>query len=552
MPSPRRILSLWFPHLAAERVLRQERGTLIGPFAIVATQSNTQTLVSLSIEAEAEGLYPGQALRDARAFCPALLTRPANPPAEAAFLHRLARWAGKFTPLVAKERPDALVLDITGCAHLFGGEAGLALSVQADCARLHLSVRIGLADTPGAAWALARYAGQAAPNLRSGDTIDQEARATRARAIRRHQNHSAPTRHLTLAGERTPLCIAPPGQTRAAIAPLPVAALRLPETVALNIQRLGVQRIGELAVLPRAPLARRFGRDVLKRLDQALGAEPEPISPARAEIVFATRLSLPEPIGLDTDIMAAIERLLPPLCTRLKTHGQGARRLRLWLFRADHSCQRIEAGLARPSHDPGQIRPLLALKLTEVDPGFGIDVIRLEASATEALHPTQHAGPKAALLSAQTRAADETALDNLITRLGARIGLEAITRLHPADSHIPEKTATVMGAAWTDPAPDWCAPKNPRPLVLFPPEIVTAPDVPRPPDSFRWRQYGFQNQNASGPERIAPEWWLDDPDWRTGTRDYWRIETRQGIRLWLFYAYGGLKSGGWFCQGVFA
>jgi protein ImuB len=550
MQHTRRILSLWFPRLAAERVLRLERGTIDGPLAVVATENNTQTLSSLSVEADQEGLRVGQPLRDARAFCPELITRPANNLAEAAFLTRLRRWAGKFTPYVAEEPPTALLLDITGCAHLFGGELALSEILQADCARLGLSVQTGIADTAGAAWALARFAGQAGHSIRSGDAIDQEAPATRSRAAKRHWTRGGAAPRLTLNTDAP--SIAGPGKTRQAIAPLPIAALRLPAVATTNLNRLGIRRIDELTYLPRAALARRFGRDVMRRLDQALGVEPEPITPAKPGNMFATRLTLPDPIGLESDIMAAIDRLLPPLCAKLKQAGKGARRIRLGLMLSDHTSQNIEAGLARPSHSPDQIRPLIALKLTEIDPGFGIDVIRLEACAVEPLHPTQHSGHASALSAANHKHNNGTAMEDLLTRIGGRIGLEAISRLHPADSHIPEKTATIMAAAWAEPELNWAVPENPRPLILFTPEIVAAQNIVGPPAIFRWRRREFQTVTAIGPERIAPEWWLDDPNWRSGLRDYWRVEVTTGERLWLFYAHGGLSSGGWFAQGVFA
>ena len=548
MPN-RRILSIWFPRLGAERVLRHEQGTLEAPLAIVATDQNAQFLASLSAEAEAEGLRLHQPLRDALAFCPALITRPANPQAEAAFLARLRRWASRFSPLVAEEPPAALMLDITGCAHLFGGEEGLAQTLTADCARFGLSVRTGIADTPGGAWALARFAGQAGQLARSGDAIDQEARATRSRAAKRHwtRGGAAPVRALVAEAPG----IAPPGQVRAAIGRLPVAALRLPGTLAADLTRLGLRRIEDLSGSPRAGLARRFGRELVLRLDQAFGVVPEPISPARQALRFVTRLSLPEPIGRDEDIMAGIDRLLGPLCDKLCAHAKGVRRIRLEFHMADHTIQVIEAGLARPSHNPDQIRPLLALKLTDVDAGFGIDALRLEAAQIEPLHPVQHSGHAEALSEATRRRAAETALDDLVTRIGGRVGLEAITRIHPADSHIPEKTATIMGAAWSEPAGNWPRLEVPRPLILFPPELVTARPGPRPPGGFRWRRRDFTVTSAKGPERIAPEWWLDDPAWRSGVRDYWVVETDTGARLWLFFARGDLTSAGWFCHGLF-
>ncbi|WP_424990456.1 Y-family DNA polymerase [Fluviibacterium sp. S390] len=550
MPN-RRVLSLWFPRLGAERLLRQDRDVLERPLAVVADRGGAQVLSSLSVAAEAAGLRAGQPLRDALAMFPDLLTRSENARADAALLAALRRWAGRFSPWVAEEPPAALLIDLTGCAHLFGGEAALMRQVEADCADLGLTVRAGLADTVGAAWALARFAGQAADPVRSGDAIDQEARATRSRAAkRRHWERGGAPPGLpapdTPAGR-----IAPPGRTRAALDPLPVAALRLSAEDTASLARLGLRRIGDLAGQPRAGLARRFGRQLVRRLDQAMGVEPEPVSPAKPAPRFALRLSLPDPIGLEDDLLAGIDRLLPPLCAKLRTAGLGARLVRLQAERCDREMQEIEVGLARPSADPDRIRPLLALKLDRIDAGPGIDRLRLSAPRTEAVHARQHKGHLDAARAATTRRDAGPVLDDLIGRLGARVGMEAITRLHPADSHIPEKTATVLAAAWSDPAGDWPRAPTPRPVMIWRPEPVSAPDTPRLTGPFRWRRRSLTPVHTRGPERIAPEWWLDDPAWRSGVRDYWDVVTEDGARLWLFYAHGSTRSGGWFCQGAF-
>ncbi|RAP40774.1 DNA methylase [Rhodovulum viride] len=609
MPA-RRILSLWFPRLAADRALRDRRGLPPGPFAVLADRRGAQVIVSLCAEAEAAGLRIGQPLRDAMAICPQLATRPADPAGEAAFLTGLRRWAGRFSPWVAEDPPDGLRLDITGCAHLFGGEPGLIAAVETDCTALGLSVRPGIADTLGAAWALARFAGTEAQPHRTGDAIAQEARATRSRAARRAGQGGGQTaaRAEGLAAERLP--IAAPGQTRAALAPLPMAALRLDETIIEALARLGLRRVGDILGMPRAPLARRFGRGLVDRLDQALGAAPEPVSPARPAPHLAVRLSLPEPIGLEADLLAAIDRLLPALGARLEAAGLGARRLRLQAFRTDHGIRTVEVGLARATAAPDRMRPLLALKLGGIengiegghDDGSGIDRLRLDAIETEPLHPhsgrfdipartgagsgdgpgggsddgsgdrsgdrsgddpgrdtaeradryrdaTKNAGKDRA--GPPEPAAADPGMADLIGRLGARIGLEAVTRLAPAESHIPEKGFQLLAAAWSDPAGPWPRPDRPRPLLLFAPEPVAAAEHPEPPDRFRWRQRAFAARAAAGPERLLPEWWLDDPAWRSGPRDYWRVDTDAQTRLWLYYAHGAEMSAGWFCQGRF-
>ena len=544
--APKRILSLWFPRLGAERLLRAMRGLPDTPFAVAEQTGQLQRIASVSVLAQVAGVYPGQPLRDALAICPQLATQARDAAAEAAFLTRLRRWAGQFAPLVAEEPPDALTLDITGCAHLFGGEAAMVERIGAALEGMGLSVQAGLADTPGAAWALARHAGGRAATGRSGDAIQQEARATRSRAAAR-------PRHAPGPGATTfAPAIAAIGQTHSALARLPVAALRLDPATVAELTRLGLRHVGDLTGQPRAALARRFGKGLVLRLDQALGSAPEPISPARPDTAFATRLSLPEPIGLEADMLAALDRLLPRLCEMLRDKRQGARILRLEAYRSDGQRQDITLTLARASHDPARIRPLLAMRLDQIDAGFGIDMFRLEALRTEPLHDKQSSGHLEAARAAASRAARDTAIEDLTTRLGARIGMEAITRHHPGNSHIPEKAAQILAAAWSEPAPDWPAPAAPRPALLWRPEPVTAPDTPHPPARFRWRRRDLALACAQGPERIAPEWWLDEPDWRSGTRDYWIVTTACGSRLWLYFAHGAAMSRGWFCHGSFA
>mgnify|MGYP001823748443 CR=1 FL=1 len=551
--SDRRILSLWFPGLGADRVIRRAPQLSDVPLAIVEEQHNAHVLTSLNKTALGFGLHVGQPVRDAHAMCEGLVTRTRSPQAEAAFLSALRRWAGKFSPWVAEEAEDGLVVDLTGCAHLFGGEASLLQVVQQDCADIGVGVRMGLADTRGAAWALARFAGQAAGAHRSGDAIDQEARATRSRAAKRHWTKGGAAPVAVVSGAGHAHRIAEPGQTYGALSALPIAALRLDPDMAAQLNRLGLRRVGDLLGQPRASLARRFGRGLVMRMDQAMGSAPEPVSPAKPAEHFAVRLTFPEPIGLEEDILAGIDRLLPRLCEMLKAKGRGVRRVRLQAFRSDHDIQSIDVGLARPSDLPARIRPLLALKLPEIDPGFGIDMLRVEALQTEPIHARSAVGHMEAGAAVNKRLAASTALEDLIGRIGARVGLEAITRLHPADSHIPEKTSTVLAAAWSKPHEGaWPAPPGPRPLLLWQPEPVSAPDMPQVPERFRWRGRDFVRRRATGPERIAPEWWLDDPNWRSGVRDYWVTETEDGQRLWLFYGHGHTMSSGWFCQGAFA
>ncbi|MEM9009582.1 MAG: DNA polymerase Y family protein [Pseudomonadota bacterium] len=539
--SDRRILSLWFPHLSAERMLRRAPELTDQPFAVAAEARGLLLAIGLNRAAVEAGLHPGMPLGDARAICPSLITRPFEANAEESFRTALLRWAGQFSPWVAADDAaqgsGALILDLTGAAHLWGGEAGLVETVQNAAARLGLSVRIGLADTRGAAWALARYGSAGPVTARSGDDIDQEAHATRVRAHKRRHWERGGAAPLALADPAALAPrIAPPGQTRRVIGPLPVTALRLPEEAAATLIRLGLRRIDDLAGLPRGAVGRRFGTEVLRRLDQALGSAPEPISPVAEAPLLSVRLTLPEPVGLRSDIEAALTRLSTALAERLAKQNLGARRLRLVLSRVDHQDEVLEVGLARPSRDPHRLPELFAVKLDGVDAGFGIDRIRLTANAVEPLGAQQHVGHLAALAEGEARRSPGggEAFADLLNRLGARLGLDALTRPLPADSHLPEKSAIVASAAFAEAAPHWPQPPAPRPVRLFEPERIRAEDPARPPARFRWRRQIHATAEATGPERIAPEWWLDDPAWRTGPRDYWRIETEEGRRLWLY------------------
>ncbi len=487
---PRRIVSLWFPRLASDRVLRQHPTD--APFALTLKQNNLNRIYCLNREAMRQGLHRGMPYSDARAFCPDLKSHPAEPRKDRDFLHVLRRWATRYCPWVGVEGEDGLVLDVTGSVHLFGGEDAMIADVRHRMVRAGLSVQAGVGDTRGAAWALARY------------------------------------------GEG----LAPPGDMLAALKALPVSALRLSDEMSVALQRLGLRRIEDLAKAPRAPLTRRFGPDLLLRLDQALGAQPEGITPLADPPHYGVRMTLPDPIGLLPDVMQGVERLLTKLCAKLKAQDAGARVLCVTLRRVDQDCQQVELRLARPLRDPHRILPMFERGLAEIDAGFGIDQLRLEATRVEPL-------PAQQVSHVTTR--DKGRLDDLITRLGTRIGLENIHRFLPADSHIPERSFLIAPAAYSAPESGWDF-NQPRPVCLFSPEPV-AGTGPYPPERFRWRRMSLTTGRATGPERIAPEWWLEDENWRSGVRDYWRVETVQGRRLWLFYTP---QNPGWFVHGEFA
>ena len=459
---------------------------------------NADHLHCLNREAEAKGLHRGMALADARAICPDLSTRPADLPGEAATLATLRRWVSYYSPMVASDGADGLIADISGVPHLFGGEEDLRADLEARLTRAGFTLRSAIAETRGAAHALARH---------GGGIIAEGGLAT-------------------------------------GIGKLPVAALRIDHATAEALARVGLPRIADLIPLPRAPLSRRFGPGLVFRLDQAMGLQSEPVAAEPEPPHFGVRMTLPEPIGKQSDVMAGLVRLLDRLCAKLALHHMGARRVRLDLRRVDRATVQVEIGLARPMRDAVRIAALFARGVDEVDAGFGIDSLRLSAPLVEPMPPEQTGGGPVLR--------QQDALADLMSRVGNRIGFDRVLRLLPADSLVPERSFTLAPAAYSEPVP---APRRkvpPRPITIFPPEMMlnaSGQSPGNPPARFRWRRMWLTTLRAQGPERITPEWWFDDPAWRSGMRDYWRVETQEGPRLWLFHTP---QSPGWQVAGEFA
>lgn len=492
------------------------------------------------------GLTPGLSLADARAQVPALDTTPADPAADVRALTRLARWAGRYTPWTAVDAsapedagiPGAgLWLDVTGCAHLFGGEDALLADLSRRLDAAGYTARAGLAATPGAAWALARFSA---------------AKQTSSRPS------SGPWQAITAGTEKDNL------------ARLPMAALRLPGETTEALARLGLRRIGDLYPLTRASLALRFGLESCLRLDQALGDRDEPLSPLSPPPLFQARLNFPEPIGRADDIALALDRLLEALTPSLSRAGKGARRLDFTLFRVDGTTASVSVGTGRATRDAAHLTGLFRDKLNGLDPGFGIETALLAARTVDPLPPGQDILP-----ATTSTEGPHGNLDRLIDRLANRLGPGGVVALHPRASHLPER-AQELGPPDRGkplPAPTTAPVTAPRPIHLLPqPEPVDAltPAILGPPAAFRWRQRQHRVVHADGPERIAPEWWRDllgpgngpggapdgDPDAgadEAETRDYYRVEDETGARFWLFRT-GRLLPGRapqWFLHGVF-
>jgi protein ImuB len=479
-------------------------------------------LVALDETAARLNLTCGMALADARAMIPALDVVEEHPGADAALLAGIADWAERYTPLVALDPPHGLMLDITGAAHLFGGEAALVADLAGRLKAQGFLARAAIADTPGAASAIARFA---------------------------------------------PLTVVAEGGAAGVLKPLPLAALRLdPETV-FALDRVGLKRIGQILDAPRAPLAARFGRGLLRRLDQALGLEEEAISPRRFTPALIAERRFAEPISREEDIAATLASLAAGLAESLERRGEGARILELALFRVDGAISRTVVGTSRPVRAPKLVLELFREKFAglaeEIDAGFGFDMVRLAVVAAAAAEPSQ--------IDLAGNAFAEADLDQLIDRIGARLGPARVTRIAERESHIPERAAVLQrtddggqrAEESADPGflssavrpPSSGSPLD-RPLRLFdkPEPVEAIAEVPDgPPVRFRWRRAIYRVARAEGPERIATEWWRDGAD--ELTRDYFRVEDFSGHRFWLFREglFGRETTAPrWYLHGVFA
>lgn len=487
------------------------------PLVVVEPVKSALRICAFNDAAAACGLQMWMPLADARAMYPDLHVENADPQSDRILLEAVADWCDRYTPLVGLDPPDGLLLDISGCAHLFGGERKLVADILGRLARHGLRAEIGLADTVGCTWAAARY------------------------------------------GEETLVRV---GGTRDAMMPMALAALRLDGRTVSALEQAGLKRVRDIADRPRAPLAARFGHEFLRRLDQALGHEGESIRPRLPLPSYIAERRFSDSIGREEDVLAVIEQLAHELSRLLERCGEGARVLQVALFRTDGKVYRIEVGAGKPLRDPGHIKRLFVERLAivgdECDPGFGYDMVRLSALVSERLDPVQ---------SGLVNDDHGTELTHLVDRLSARFGAHRLTRLVPQDTHIPELAVTAVAAQRARKLPavslieqDSLVPMRPIRLFARPEAVEVIAEVPDgPPARFRWRRVMHEVVAAEGPERIAMEWWRN-ADGRALTRDYFRVESRQGIRVWLYRdgLYGREMRNkpnwrpGWYLHGLFA
>ncbi len=537
--------------------------------------------------AAARGARAGARLTDARALDPGLVAAPADPHGDAALVARLARWAQRWSPLVEVDGTDGLRLDVSGAAHLFGGEAGLAADVEERFAALGLTARAAIAPTAGAAWALARYA-VLSPSPLAGE--GDSASAERGEEVLRRPHPP----HFPTASRRVPPSPARGEGLDARLAPLPVAALRLSPQATRTLERLGLKTIGALAGIERRSLARRFREagnaknrtvtngpifDVLDGLDRALGRKDEPLTAAPCEAPPRAVLRLEEPATHVEAGAQALERLIPRLVAILEARQLGARRLALSGYRVDGSVAVAAVATAIASREGAHLQRLLADKAAALDPGFGFDAFALEASWSERLGPAQD--------GLMGEADGEADVARLVDRLSVKLGANKVRRPRARESHMPERASgwgeaispplqgrgsrggvhvkglnapehvfTGIEPVQPSPTPDPSLEREGRPQrLLDQPEAIavvyaTPEGVPR---RFVWRRAVHDIARVEGPERIAPEWWREPA--ATRLRDYYRVEDQAGRRYWIFRqgVVGDGRGGApdWFIHGLF-
>jgi nucleotidyltransferase/DNA polymerase involved in DNA repair len=476
------------------------------PLALIGKVGRREEIVAACAASAALGIHVGMAATHARALVSDLDFRPHDAEGDARLLDRLALLAvRRWSPIAAATPPDGLWLDLTGCAHLHGGEERFCRRLRQFCARAGFTARVALADTPGAAHALARFG-------------------------------------------PSDVTIVPAGNVVAALAPLPVASLRLTGTALTAARRFGFETIADLLPVARGPLARRLGLPTIMRLDQALGGVAEPITPREDQAIPFVERRLKEPIGTAEAIAQVMADLLGDMAGVLQARGLGARALRFAGLRVDGTEQIVGIGTSRPTREAAHLLRLLTLRIERIDPGMGIEQFSLAAPHCEPLDAID----LGAVLAGDVQARDPARLVDVVA---GRIGANAVFRIAPVPSHVPERA--VARADPVEAPGDW--PTWQRPVRLFArPEplfgvIALLPD--QPPRRFEWRGKAHRVVAGDGPERIHGEWWRREAEvW--GVRDYYRVEDEEGGRFWLFRRGDGVDDStgdlSWWMHGVFA
>ena len=497
----KRFVSIWFTSLKADW-FRVHFPKLAGtPFVLSAPRNGKLTVTACSQEAALLGAFEGMAPDDARSMIATLQVIEDKPDGWwQSLLQQIAHWCIRYSPAVATQ-PDGLLFDATGCAHLWNGEEQYLQTIKTKFNKLGYSVRLAMAGTIGAAWALSHFGPQNGCIIKSGEEL-------------------------------------------AAILTLPPAALRLQPNVTDKMHQLGFYRIKDLIKISGSALRRRFGNELITRLAQALGSEDEIMEPVQAPVPYQERLAALEPLTTRTAIEIAIQKLLDTLCGRLSREQKGLRSVTLQCFRVDGIVISVQICTSRPSHNPQHLFSLFELKLETIEPGMGIEVFMLEAAPVEELTADQKK------LWGGVNGLNSAALSELLDRIAVKTGEGHVHRYLPQEHYWPERSVKDTLSLQEERTTDWNQ-SEPWPLLLLLPEpvIVTAPVPDYPPMNFRYRGRLHKITKADGPIRIEQEWWIT----RGNHRDYYRVEDEQGQRYSLF-RQGHYDPGkqNWFIHGFFA
>jgi protein ImuB len=503
-----RVISVFLPTLSTDRVRRKSGAAPPAdtPLVLAGRVGSRRVVTAADAAAHAAGLRVGMPVAKAQLLVPGLVLRDADPAGDAEALDRLAVWMlRRYAPIVAADPPDGIAIDSTGADHLQGGEAEMLSGMIQRLADDGIAARIASADTWGAAHGLARWAAR-------------------------------------------PIFVSEPGAAGRDSARLPLPALRLPPGMAEDLHKLGFERVADLVETPRAPLALRYGPELGRRIDQAMGGLAEPIDPIRPTELIAVRRAFAEPIGAAETIARYIAKLVDQLCEQLESGGLGARCLDLICHRVDSRAQVVRVGTALPVRDAKRLTRLLTDKIETIEPGFGIETMTLAAVLAEPLVKTQRIS---ALVDEP-----EADISGLIDVLANRIKEERIYRAAPVPSDVPEQSVLHIPAMSPATKGDWPS-RWPRPsrLLKHPEPIETVALLPdHPPVTFTWKGVRRRVKRADGPERVFGEWWKRDPELTTA-RDYFRLEDDAGERYWVFRAGDGedpqTGSQRWFLHGIF-
>lgn len=496
----KRFMTIWFRHLLTDGLALRQPGLKELPFVLVMPVKNRIVITASSPLAEQQGAFTGMAVADARAAVPELVAIDDTPGKAAKLLRLLGLWCIRYTPTVTIDLPDGLLLDISGCAHLWADERGYLKEIVLKLRNAGFDARAAIADTPGAAWAVARFA-KVSP-------------------------------------------IVPSGKQSQVMAGLPPAALRLEPEILERLKKLGFRTIGSLLSMPAPTLRRRFGTSLLIRLDQALGKINEVLVPIVPPVPYVERLPCLEPVRTKVAIEIAIENLLSALCLRLQAEGKGLRKATLKCIRIDG--RTVQAGITtnRGSYSVSHLFKLFELQIAKIEPALGIELFILEASKVEDMDTVQEQ------IWAVDRGLADAALAELLDRVAGKVGAEAIQRYLPAEHYWPERSVKVAASLTEEPAVAW--PEQMRPIRLLnnPEAIEVMALVPdNPPKTFIYKGKRHSIIKADGPERIGREWWRDGGE----HRDYFVVEDSDGQRYWVFRS--GHYDGGdarWYLHGYFA